>query len=174
MMLESSLSFYSKWFLWIQPQQFPLVQWQRVGNLPRSCIYGFFISMIVYPIFGNWVWGGGWLSDLGTLILDLDTVMLILPVPLLFTWLEVLRLWQVLWSWVHGLGKYNKDGTPNAIPGHNIPMAIIGTFILAFGWFGFNPGSTLAGTDLRIAIVATNTMLASAAGAFSATLYDVD
>jgi len=69
------------------------------------------------------------------------------------------------------IGKYKKDGTPNPIPGHNIPMAIIGTFILAFGWFGFNPGSTLAGTDLRIGVVATNTMLASAAGAFSAMVY---
>ena len=59
----------------------------------------------------------------------------------------------------------------NTIPGHNIPMAIIGTFILAFGWFGFNPGSTLAGTDMRISIIAVNTMLASAAGAFAAALY---
>ena len=57
------------------------------------------------------------------------------------------------------------------IPGHNIPMAMIGTFILAFGWFGFNPGSTLAGADLRIAVVAVNTMLAGATGAFAAMLY---
>jgi Amt family ammonium transporter len=69
------------------------------------------------------------------------------------------------------IGKYNKDGSSNAIPGHNIPMAIIGTFILAFGWFGFNPGSTLAGNDLRIAVVATNTMLASASGALVATIF---
>src|SRR5262249_20716307 len=69
------------------------------------------------------------------------------------------------------IGKFNKDGTPNPIPGHNIPMAILGTFILAFGWFGFNPGSTLAGTDLRIAVIATNTMLASAAGALVAMFY---
>jgi Amt family ammonium transporter len=69
------------------------------------------------------------------------------------------------------LGKYNKNGTSNAIPGHNIPMAIIGTFILAFGWFGFNPGSTLSGNDLRISVVAVNTMLASASGALVATLY---
>ena len=69
------------------------------------------------------------------------------------------------------IGKYNKDGTANPIPGHNIPMAILGTFILAFGWFGFNPGSTLAGADLRIAVIAVNTMLASASGAIFAALY---
>src|SRR5262249_42300010 len=68
-------------------------------------------------------------------------------------------------------GKYTPTGVPIAIPGHNIPMAILGTFILAFGWFGFNPGSTLAGTDLRIAVIAVNTMLASASGAVIAALY---
>jgi Amt family ammonium transporter len=76
-------------------------------------------------------------------------------------------------AWLLGprLGKYGKDGTPNAIPGHHIPMAVVGTFILAFGWFGFNAGSSLSGTDLRIGVVATNTMLASAAGAFSSMVY---
>src|SRR2546428_324326 len=68
-------------------------------------------------------------------------------------------------------GKYNADGSVNAIPGHNIPMALIGTFILAFGWFGFNAGSTLAGSDLRIGVIATNTMLAGAAGSITAMLY---
>jgi ammonium transporter, Amt family len=68
------------------------------------------------------------------------------------------------------IGKY-KDGKAMAIPGHHIPMAIVGTFILAFGWFGFNAGSSLAGTDLRIGVVATNTMLASAGGAFAAMIY---
>ena len=57
------------------------------------------------------------------------------------------------------------------MPGHNIPMAVLGVFILAFGWFGFNPGSTLAGTDLRISVIAVNTLLASGAGAIAATLY---
>ena len=61
------------------------------------------------------------------------------------------------------LGKYGPDGKPRPIPGHDIPMVMLGTFILALGWFGFNPGSTLAGTDNRIAIVAVNTMLAGAA-----------
>ena len=57
------------------------------------------------------------------------------------------------------------------MPAHSIPLAVLGTFILAFGWFGFNPGSTLAGTDLRISVVAVNTMLASATGALAATLW---
>jgi Ammonia permease len=69
------------------------------------------------------------------------------------------------------VGKYNKNGTPNAIPGHNIPLAIVGCFILAFGWFGFNSGSSLAGGDLRISVVAVNTMIASATGAFASMIY---
>ena len=69
------------------------------------------------------------------------------------------------------IGKFGKDGSMRPIPGHHIPMAVTGALILAFGWFGFNTGSTLAATDLRIGIVATNTMLASAAGAFSAMLF---
>jgi Amt family ammonium transporter len=69
------------------------------------------------------------------------------------------------------IGKYKKDGTAVPIPGHSIPMAMIGTFILAFGWFGFNPGSTLAGGDLRISVVAVNTMLAGSTGALMAMLW---
>jgi len=69
------------------------------------------------------------------------------------------------------VGKYGKDGKVNAIPAHNIPMVVTGTLILAFGWFGFNPGSTLAGTDTRTALIATNTMISSAAGALTACLY---
>ncbi len=133
-------------------------------------IYGFFISMFVYPIFGNWVWGGGWLSQLGTNFglghghVDFAGSSVVHMVG------GVAALAGAI---VIGprIGKYNKNGSVNTIAGHNIPMAIIGTFILAFGWFGFNPGSTLAGTDLRIAVVATNTLLASASGALFATLY---
>src|SRR5207247_5236575 len=68
-------------------------------------------------------------------------------------------------------GTSNADRTPNATRGHNIPMALVGTFILCFGWFGFNPGSTLAGSDLRIGVIATNTMLAGAAGGVVAMIY---
>jgi ammonium transporter, Amt family len=133
-------------------------------------IYGIFVGTIIYPIFGNWVWGGGWLAQLGTNFgLGHGHVD--------FAGSSVVHLTggvlAFVGAWILGprIGKYNKDGTPNPIPGHNIPMAIVGTFILAFGWFGFNPGSTLAGTDLRIGVVAVNTMLASATGAMAATLW---
>ena len=63
------------------------------------------------------------------------------------------------------LGKFAKDGTPRALPGHHIPMAMLGTFILLFGWFGFNAASTLASTDVQFAVVATNTAIAAAFGA---------
>lgn len=133
-------------------------------------IYGFFISMFVYPIYGNWVWGGGWLAQLGTNFhlghghVDFAGSSVVHMVG------GVAALAGAI---VIGprLGKYGKDGTVKTIPAHNIPMALLGTFILAFGWFGFNPGSTLAGTDLRISVVAVNTMLASASGALIATLY---
>ncbi len=133
-------------------------------------IYGLFVGTVIYPIFGNWVWGGGWLADLGTNFgLGHGHVD--------FAGSSVVHMTggviALVGAYILGprIGKYNKDGSINAIPGHNIPMAVIGTFILAFGWFGFNPGSTLAGGDLRIAVVATNTMLASATGALAATLW---
>jgi Amt family ammonium transporter len=133
-------------------------------------IYAFFISMISYPLFANWVWGGGWLSQLGKNFglghghVDFAGSSVVHMVG---------GVTALAGAMVLGprIGKFNKDGTPNAIPGHNIPMAILGCFILAFGWFGFNPGSTLAGTDLRIAVIAVNTMLASASGAIFSMLY---
>jgi len=134
------------------------------------CIYGVFVGTIVYPIFGNWVWGGGWLAMLGqNFQLGHGHVD--------FAGSSVVHLTggvlALVGAWIVGprIGKFNKDGSANPIPGHNIPMAVVGTFILAFGWFGFNAGSTLAGTDLRIGIVAVNTMLASATGAMAATLW---
>ncbi len=133
-------------------------------------IYGFFISMITYPLFANWVWGGGWLSQLGKNFglghghVDFAGSSVVHMVG----GVTALAGAMVLGA---RIGKYNKDGSPNPIPGHNIPMAALGCFILAFGWFGFNPGSTLAGGDLRIAVIAVNTMLASASGAIFAMFY---
>jgi len=133
-------------------------------------VYGFFISAIVYPLYANWVWGGGWLSQLGKNFgLGHGHVD--------FAGSSVVHLTGGVAALAGALvlgpriGKFKADGTPNAIPGHHIPMAIVGCFILAFGWFGFNAGSTLAGGDLRIGVVATNTMLAGAAAAFSSMLY---
>ena len=131
---------------------------------------GVLIGGIIYPLYGNWVWGGGWLAQLGTNFglghghLD-------------FAGSSVVHLTGGVLAFVGAkmigprIGKYNKDGSANAIPGHNIPMAVLGTLVLAFGWFGFNSGSTFAGTDLRFAVVAFNTLLASCAGAFASTLW---
>jgi Amt family ammonium transporter len=130
-------------------------------------VYGFFMSMVVYPLFANWVWGAGWLSQLGANFglghghVDFAGSSVVHMVGGVAALAGAIVLGP-------RLGKFTKDGKPVAIPGHHIPMAIVGTFILAFGWFGFNPGSTLAGTDLRIGVVATNTMLASAGGALTA------
>ena len=79
----------------------------------------------------------------------------------------------LVFAWLLGAryGKYNKDGSINALPAHNVPLVILGTFILAFCWFSFNAGSSLAGTDFRIGVAATNTMLASATAAMATTLY---
>src|SRR6266542_2073457 len=133
-------------------------------------LFGFFMSMFIYPLFANWVWGGGWLATLGSNFgLGHGHVD--------FAGSSVVHLVGGVAGLAGGivlgprLGKYNKDGSANMLAPHHLPMAFLGTFILAFGWFGFNPGSTLAGTDLRIAVVATNTMLASAGGALSAMLY---
>ena len=133
-------------------------------------LFSFVISTVIYPIYANWTWGGGWLANLGTNFgLGHGHVD--------FAGSSVVHLTGGVAAFVGAkivgprTGKYTKDGRVLPIPGHNIPMALLGTFILAFGWFGFNPGSTLAGTDTRIAIVAVNTMLASASGAFGAAVY---
>jgi len=134
-------------------------------------IYGCCIGTIMYPIFGNWVWGNGWLAELGVNFgighghVDFAGSSVVHMqggvIALIFAWLIGPRY-----------GKYDKNGKiVHPIIPHNIPFVMLGTFILAFGWFGFNPGSSLAGTDLRIAVVAVNTMLASATGAVGATLW---
>lgn len=119
-------------------------------------IYSAIISLIIYPVVGHWIWGGGWLSKLGMIDFAGSTVV------------HSVGGWAALMgALILGprIGKYNKDGKPNAIPGHSITLAALGVFILWFGWFGFNPGSTLSGTSADIGRIAMTTNLAAAAGA---------
>src|SRR5579871_3102059 len=132
-------------------------------------IYGLFMSMLLYPLYGNWVWGGGWLAQLGVNFgLGHGEVD--------FAGSSVVHMTggvtALAGTLVLGprIGKFRRDRTIGAMPGHNLPMAITGTLILAFGWFGFNCGSTFAASDSRIALIAVNTMLSSAAGALAALL----
>jgi ammonium transporter, Amt family len=129
--------------------------------------WGLFCGAIYYPLFGAWTWGGGWLSQLGN------------SMELGFGYVDFAGSGVVhAVGGVAGLagaivlgpriGKFNRDGSANTIPGHHIPMAMLGCFILLFGWFGFNAASTLAGTDVQFAVVAVNTALAGAFGAVAA------
>ena len=152
-------------------------------------IMGFWVSMIVYPIVGNWVWGGGWLANLGRSTgLGNGSVDFAGSGVVHMTGGAVgLAVAMVLGP---RIGKFNKDGSANTIPGHNIPMGVLGAIILFFGWFGFNPGSaiglvtpavldangtvTTAASNWPInltAIAAVNTLLAGAASGVSAMTY---
>jgi Amt family ammonium transporter len=116
---------------------------------------------VIYPIVGHWIWGGGWLAKLGMFDFAGSTVV------------HSVGGWAALAGAIllgPRLGKYAKDGRANPIPGHNMTAATIGTFVLWFGWFGFNPGSTMAADWNAIARIATTTNTAAAAAAFSATL----
>lgn len=133
-------------------------------------VFSFVLATLIYPIYANWVWGGGWLSALGKNYgLGHGHVD--------FAGSSVVHMTGGITALVTSkllgprIGKYDQSGGPNPIPGHNIPMAVLGTFVLCFGWFGFNAGSTLSAADNRFVIVAVNTMLASASGALAATVY---
>jgi len=126
-------------------------------------VYSFFITLFIYPIFGSWAWGslldgGGWLENLGFMDFAGSTV-----VHSIGGWLALAG------AIVLGprIGKYGPDRKPKAILGHNIPLAALGVFILWFGWFGFNPGSTTVG-DGSIGYIAVTTNLSAAAGAIVA------
>ncbi len=130
-------------------------------------LMGFWVSMFIYPLIGCWVWGTGWLADLGVNAgLGHGSVD--------FAGSGVVHMVggavALAGAIVIGprIGKYGPNGEVNAIPGHNLPMGALGVIILFFGWFGFNPGSTLAATDLRIADVAVTTMIAGGFGGLAA------
>ena len=122
------------------------------------------MGAVIYPIYGMWVWGGGFLAHLG-LSWHLGNGAVDFAgsgvVHATGGW-STLTLTMILGP---RIGKYKKDGTPRAFPGHNLGYVVIGTLVLTFGWMGFNPGSTFGATDLRIGVVAVNTLLAACAGA---------
>jgi Amt family ammonium transporter len=125
--------------------------------------YSAVISLVIYPVFGSWAWGGlldgaGWLEKLGFHDFAGSTV-----VHSIGGWLALAGAIML----GPRVGKYGPDGKPKAIMGHNLPLAALGVFILWFGWFGFNPGSTTTG-DGSIGYIAVTTNLAAAAGALTA------
>ncbi|MBI3120877.1 MAG: ammonium transporter, partial [candidate division NC10 bacterium] len=124
-------------------------------------IFSFVMVGVIYPVVGHWIWGGGWLAKLGMFDFAGSTQV------------HSIGGWAALAGAIllgPRLGKYTKEGRVNPIPGHNMTAATIGTFVLWFGWFGFNPGSTMAADWAAIARIATTTNTAAAAAAFSATL----
>ena len=128
-------------------------------NFSGYLAYSIVITAFIYPVVGHWIWGGGWLAELGIVDFAGSTVV------------HSVGGWAALAGAIvlgPRIGKYNEDGSANALPGHNLLMAALGVFILWFGWFGFNPGSTVAGTNLSIASIAVTTNLAAAAGAVMA------
>jgi Amt family ammonium transporter len=124
-------------------------------------IFSFLMVAIIYPVIGHWIWGGGWLAKLGMFDFAGSTVV------------HSVGGWAALAGAIMlgaRIGKYGKDGRINPIPGHSITSATVGVFVLWFGWFGFNPGSTMAADWNAIARIATTTNTAAAAAAVSASI----
>lgn len=128
--------------------------------------YSIIISAIIYPIYGHWVWGSGWLSKIpfGVGAVDFAGSGVVHALGGTIALVGAMMLGP-------RIGKYDKSGKPRAILGHNMPMAALGVFILWFGWFGFNAGSTLSAHELRISVIAVNTNLAAAAGCLAALIF---
>jgi Amt family ammonium transporter len=128
------------------------------------------VTAVIYPVYGNWLWGGGWLSSLGASfglghgVVDCAGSSVVHMTGGIIALVAAKMLGP-------RLGKYTLRGDVRPIPAHNMPMVVLGTLLLAAGWFGLVTGSALAGTEKRIALVVVNTLLASAAGGLSAFLH---
>lgn len=133
-------------------------------------IWGLFCGAVYYPLFAAWTWGGGWLArtwntmSLGAGYVDFAGSGVVHAVGGVAALTGAIVLGP-------RIGKFDRDGKPKAIPGHHIPMAMLGTFILLFGWFGFNAASTFAATDVQFATAATNTAIAAAFGAITGMMW---
>ena len=125
-------------------------------------VYTVFITGLIYPVVVHWLWGGGWLLQLDTPMIDFAGSTIVHSVGGWAALMGAITLGP-------RIGKYGADGKPRAIPGHSIPFAIIGVFILLIGWFGFNPGSQLA-ADGAVPAIAVTTLFAAAAGAVASML----
>ncbi|MGR3219593.1 MAG: ammonium transporter [Candidatus Anammoxibacter sp.] len=125
-------------------------------------IFSAVVCGVLYPVYGHWVWGGGWLADLpfGSGMKDFAGAGVVHGLG---------GLVALIAAWMVGprFGKYNPDGSSNIFPGHNMSYVILGTLFLLFGWLGFNAGSSLAVTEFRVAIIAANTFLSAIAGALT-------
>lgn len=128
-------------------------------------IFSFVLTLFIYPVVGHWVWGGGWLADLGFMDFAGDTVV------------HSVGGWAALaGALILGprIGKYDKNGKAKAIPGHNMSLAVIGLFVLWLGWFGFNPGSTMSfqnPSDVVYILMTTNTAAIAAVLTSTATAW---
>lgn len=133
-------------------------------------VWGFFCGAIYYPVIAAWTWGGGWLAktwssmSLGAGYVDFAGSGVVHAVGGVAAFTGAIVIGP-------RIGKFGADGKPRTIAGHHVPMAMLGTFILLFGWFGFNAASTFAATDVQFAVAATNTAIAGAFGSISAMLY---
>jgi Amt family ammonium transporter len=125
-------------------------------NFKAYLIYSFLISAFIYPIVGHWGWGGGWLTDLGFADFAGSAIVHTTGGVAALVGTIILK---------PRTGKYRPDGSVRMIAGHNIPLASLGVFILWFGWYGFNAGSTVSvGDGQAIALISMNTSIAAAAG----------
>ena len=127
-------------------------------------VFSLFATALVYPLVVHWTWGGGFIADISigdAVYSDFAGSTIVHSVG---GWAALVGAWML----GPRIGKYAPDGTARKMPGHNISLAILGVFILWFGWFGFNPGSELA-ADTFVMFVALNTILAACAGVISAT-----
>lgn len=132
------------------------------AKLSAYLIFAVLFSVLVYPVIAHWIWGGGWLAEHGKQDFAGSTVVHLTGAMAAFAATLLLK---------PRLGKYNKNGTPNEIPGHNQVFTTLGVMLLWVGWFGFNAGSTIAvGDGSFFGFVAINTQLGAAAGAIAALL----
>ncbi len=138
------------------------IVWGALLERTKMIVYIIFavvFSAFIYPVVGHWIWGGGWLASLGMQDFAGSTVVHLLGATSALVGTLALG---------PRIGKYGRDGRPRPIPGHSMPLALLGVIILWLGWFGFNPGSTLNAMDLSFADIAVVTNMAAAAGVLAA------